>query len=65
MNPRLWHPANIFPTPRVKLLVKTKSGSEIEAIRPNYAQSFKVDPDYRQLSNQEITINEVIQWSIL
>jgi len=64
MKPRLFHPASKFPTPNIKLLVRTADGSTHEVTRPNYAQSFKVDPNYRRLSDNA-HITEVTEWSIL
>lgn len=60
---RKWHSATTFPTPGIKLLVKTKDGNEIPAIRNHYAKSYSHDPDYRDLNNNKL--NEVTQWSIL
>ena len=61
---RLWHPVRKFPTPRVRLLVKLRNGETVEAIRPNYAQSYQADPDFRDPRTNK-PINEVIEWSIL
>jgi len=62
MNKRKWHPASTFPTPLIKLLVRTVDG-EYVAIRPNYATSYSSDPDYRSLDNKPI--KGVIEWAIL
>jgi len=63
MTTRLWHSVLKFPVPGVALMVRTKSGEELEAVRPSYARSYQDDPNFRTLSG-DISIQEVTEWAI-
>lgn len=64
MIKRHWHPASKFPTPGIKLLVETRQGTQIKAIRPHYVKSYNADPEFKTLDTNQ-PISEVKQWAIL
>ncbi|GGO89202.1 hypothetical protein GCM10011348_46400 [Marinobacterium nitratireducens] len=59
---RDWHPASTLPTPGAPLIVRLDDGSEVDAIRPRYVESYSVDPDYRDMCGNQFS--NVREWSI-
>lgn len=60
---RLWHHVREFPSPGIPVWVRLDDGTERKAIRPDYVQTYKDDPNYRDPDTDE-HITGVVEWAI-